>query len=178
MKIAVSGTHFSGKTTLGQALAERLGFPFVEEPYHQLVREGHEFADVPSTDDFFEQLRVSADSLSEADGDAVFDRCPLDFLAYAKSLKDGDPVDSRDWLEAAAPGLEALDVILFCPVESPDRIPTPASEDRKLRAAVDRRLKDFVLDDSFGLLSHVRVVELRGSLEDRLKQALAHTGGV
>lgn len=178
VKIAVSGTHFSGKTTFGQALAERLkGFAFVEEPYHQLVRDGYEFADVPTTDDFLEQLQVSVASITEFDGKAVFDRCPLDFVAYALSLEERDEVDVEEWVRAARAGCEALDLIVFCGIETPDRITVPSGEDRALRKKVDRKLKDMVLDDSLGLLSGVQVVELRGSVEDRLRQVLAYAGG-
>ncbi len=174
MKIAVSGTHFSGKTTLGHTLAERLqGFAFVDEPYHLLSQDGYEFADVPTVDDFFEQLQLSVSSMSDSSADAIFDRCPLDFIAYASSLEDGDPFDVRQWVRLAREGLKGLDVIVFCQIESPDRIPTPASEDRKLRKAVDLRLKDLVLDDSYGVLSGIQVIEVSGTAEDRVRQVLA-----
>jgi predicted ATPase len=174
MKIAIAGTHLAGKTTLAQALADRLdGFTFVEEPYQQLVRDGHEFSEVPTTDDFAEQLQVSVASISETKGDAIFDRSPLDFLAYALSLKDRDSIDSEAWVQTASEGLCQLDLIVLCPIETPDRIAAPQSEDRKLRLAVDRRLKDMVLDDTYGVLSEVVVIEVYGDVDDRVRQALA-----
>ena len=47
MRIAISGTHFSGKSTLVEALSEALPqYTIVEEPYYLLQEEGHEFAEI------------------------------------------------------------------------------------------------------------------------------------
>ena len=47
---------------------------------------------------------------------------------------------------------------------------------RKLRSRVDERLKEYVLDDSLGVLENVNVVEVFGSKERRLSQALEAIG--
>src|SRR6185369_13261844 len=53
MKIAVSGAHRTGKTTLVEELCRALpAYIAVDEPYHLLEEEGHEFAEMPSLEDF------------------------------------------------------------------------------------------------------------------------------
>jgi uridine kinase len=49
MKIAISGAHRTGKTTLVEELSRALpAYGVVDEPYYLLEEEGHEFAEMPS----------------------------------------------------------------------------------------------------------------------------------
>ena len=49
MRVAFSGTHRTGKTTLIKAVHSRVSrYDFVEEPYRLLEEEGYEFSDPPS----------------------------------------------------------------------------------------------------------------------------------
>ena len=60
MRIAISGTHFTGKTTLGQDFIEaHPEYSFQQEPYHQLTEEGTEFEEELSLESFIEQLEHS-----------------------------------------------------------------------------------------------------------------------
>ena len=57
MRIAISGSHRVGKTTLAEALAAELpGYELVPEPYYLLEEDGHVFAAMPSIEDFELQL--------------------------------------------------------------------------------------------------------------------------
>ncbi len=79
MRIAISGTHGVGKSTLVEALADALpGSTSVIEPYHQLVEEGHELAAMPSVEDLELMLARSIANLRDSEPDVVLDRCPLD----------------------------------------------------------------------------------------------------
>ena len=52
MRIGISGTHGTGKTTLAEALCAHLpGHLTADEPYYLLEEEGYEFDFPPSTDD-------------------------------------------------------------------------------------------------------------------------------
>lgn len=173
MKIAITGTHSSGKSTLALALVESLaGYTYAEEPYHQLSALGQEFSDIPTVDEFFDQLTYSVKAIKTERVDCVFDRSPLDFLAYAQSLPDSDPIDEEDWIDTAREALEALDLLIYCPIESPDRIVAEGGG-KKLRQKVDKRLRKIVLDDFYGVLEATPVLEVSGSLESRLKQVLS-----
>lgn len=172
MRIAISGTHRVGKTTLAEALVDSLpGHVLVPEPYYLLEDEGHEFEDMPSLEDFERQLERSLTSLEDGATNAIFDRCPLDLVAYLRTHRQRAGFDIDHWLPRVRSQMATLDLVVFVPIESLDRVPVDRSE-AKLRARVDDQLRDLVLDDALDV--GVRSVEVRGSVEVRLRQVLAH----
>ena len=172
MRIAICGSHLVGKTTLAQALAGALpGHELVPEPYHLLEEEGNEFTEMPSVDDFERQLERSLSCLQESGANALFDRCPLDILAYLSAHRDADAFNLADWMPRVRDLVPSLDVIVFVPIEDPDRVPVPRSQAR-LRAEVDTRLSDIVVDDAYGL--ELDVVTVAGTTESRVRQVLTH----
>lgn len=66
-RIVIIGSCGSGKTT----------------PWPSL---GHSFSDPPSLEDFEQQFELSNNLVLESDPNTLFDRSPLDFLAYALTL--------------------------------------------------------------------------------------------
>jgi hypothetical protein len=168
MRIAFSGAHRTGKTTLVEGLAAELPrYQAIEEPYWLLEEEGYDFSDPPSAEDFERQLARSCALALEAPARALLDRCPLDFLAYLQALDED--VELEAYAEDARDALAALDLIVFVPIEEPDRIAFASSaEDRRLRRRVDERLRALVLDDPLGL--GVAAVEVWGSPDERARQ--------
>ena len=167
MRVAFSGAHRTGKTTLVAALAERLpAYKAFDEPYRVLEEAGHEFSDPPSVEDYEQQLRTSLELVGAAPANALFDRCPLDLVAYLQAIADDFEID--DWLEDVRDSIARLDLIVFVPIETPDRIAVPEHEDRRLRRRVDERVQRLVLDDPFGF--EAEVLEVAGSLDDRIRQ--------
>ncbi|HEV3486499.1 MAG TPA: hypothetical protein VG106_13905, partial [Vicinamibacterales bacterium] len=85
MRIAVSGTHCSGKTTLVEDfLAIHRDYAHEPEPYEWLTElHGEGTPDVPGVDDFYRQLEISVDRLGTHDRGAkvIAERSPIDFLA-------------------------------------------------------------------------------------------------
>lgn len=175
MRIAVSGAHGTGKTTLIEELGRALpAYGAVEEPYHQLEEEGHEFAETPSLEDFELQLERSIEGIARGGRDCLFDRCPADLLAYLLTHRDADGFDAGRWLPRARDAMRQLDLIVFVPVEDPDRIGSgPEEEDWRLR--VDEELQEILLADrwDFG----VEVIEVAGSPRERAHQVLARVTG-
>lgn len=171
MKLAVSGSHNTGKTTLIGDLAEAMPeFAFVDEPYQQLLDEGHVFADLPGHDDFELQLERSIRSVSESEGNTFFDRCPYDIIAYLHAL-DGSPgFDQNKWLHRVKAAIEDIDLVIFVPIEEPDRMPVPAEEYSDLRRRVDGVLREIVLEDRYNF--DVPAIEVSGSPGDRVRQVL------
>lgn len=170
MRIAISGTHRVGKTTLAQALADALpGHVFVPEPYYLLEDEGHEFEEMPTLEDFEAQLERSLTCLGEGAASAIFDRCPLDLVAYLRTHRDRAGFDVDDWLQRIREQMATLHVVIFVPVEALDRVPVDRAEAR-LRARVDDELRDLVLDDALDIGVHA--VEVHGPVVVRLRQAL------
>jgi predicted ATPase len=173
MRIAVCGTHGTGKTTLVDALSPHLpGYEVIDEPYRQLEDDGEDFAERPTADDYERQLVRAIASLEGSAADTLFDRCPADLLGYLAALDGRDDADLDAWAERARPAMRRLDVIVFVGIEQPDRIDRDVLRLRGLRRRVDDALRDIVLDDrwSFG----VPVIEVTGSTDDRVRQVLAH----
>ena len=174
MRIAVSGTHRAGKSTLVEELANQLPkHVVVEEPYHLMVEDGYEFAHPPSLEDFEAQLERSLQELTERRADVLFDRCPLDFLAYATVHADGDGFDLDEWLPRVRAALRTLDLIVLVSLEA-DRIPYEACDEdyEELRSTVDEELRDIVLDDCLGLDLRMDIVEVEGSVAERANAVL------
>jgi hypothetical protein len=170
MRIAISGTHRVGKTTLAEALAEALpGHELVPEPYYQLEEAGYEFEATPSIEDFQEQLERSIRGVSESAKNTVFDRCPLDILGYLLTHRDADAFELDAWMPRVREAVAKLDLIVFVPIEDPDRVDVPRDEAR-LRADVDEALRELVEDDAFDLELDVLTVE--GPASARLRQVI------
>jgi predicted ATPase len=177
MRIAVTGTHRVGKSTLIEALEDRLTeYQAVDEPYLLLEEEGYEFASPPCLEDFLEQLRRSMELLEDEEGarNVLFDRCPLDFLGYLLTHEESDSFDLEEWLARIRSTLQTLDLVVFVPIEERDRIQLPAHEDPEQRVAVDEKLAWMLLDDPFEL--GVEVLPVHGSRTARVTQVLERLG--
>jgi energy-coupling factor transporter ATP-binding protein EcfA2 len=172
MRIAISGTHFSGKSTLVEALSEVLPhYTTIEEPYYLLAEEGYEFAELPSLEDFEHMLERSIENLDESLQNVIFDRCPADILGYLLTHADAEAFDLKEWLPRVKTALGKLDLIIFLPIENPDQIVLPLSQDAAYRLRVDEKLQEIILEDSFDF--EVDVLEVTGSPQARLGRALA-----
>jgi predicted ATPase len=171
MRIAISGAHYTGKSTLVEDLVEVLPkYLSVEEPYHLMEEDGYEFMGSPTLEDFEQQLMRSFDLLSGKESHIIFDRCPIDFLGYALSLPDSESFDLEEWLPRVQKAVDTLDLVIFVPVEVRDSIFVPRSADRDFRLDVDEKLRDIILDDRFDL--DIEVLEVSGNRNQRRDQVL------
>ncbi len=173
MRIAISGTHFSGKSSLVQALSEALPkYTTVDEPYHLLQEEGYEFAELPSIEDFELQLERAIESLDETLSNVIFDRCPADILCYLLSHTDAEAFNLEEWLPRVQTAIKKLDLVVFLPIEEPDRIVLPLSQDAVYRQRVDEKLREVVLENIFDF--EVDVLEVSGNPQTRVERVLAY----
>lgn len=144
---------------------------FVEEAYTHLLEEGEEFGAKPTIDDIEAQLLRSIDLIgSISDSNVVFERSPVDYLAYLTALR-ADTETLGYWLQESRDALASLDALIFLPVERPDRIIVGSDDLPKLRSAVDRHLRQGLVEDSWGL--RLIVHECHGSPADRVAQVLS-----
>lgn len=172
MRIAVSGSHLVGKTTLVESLARALpAHDSIPEPYFLLEDDGHAFAEMPAMEDFELQLERSFQCIHESAANVIFDRCPLDILGYLITHRDADAFRLEDWMPRLQECIARLDLVVFVPIERPDRIAVPPS-DAGLRAEVDAVLTEIVLDDAYGL--GFEVIPVSGTAAQRLRQVVAH----
>lgn len=165
MRVAFSGSHRVGKTTLIEEVARQLpAYAIIDEPYRVLEEAGYEASDPPSVEDFEQQLRTSVELVGTSPANALFDRCPLDIVAYLEAIGGDVEVDEiRD-------AMTALDLIVVVPIEVPDRIAVADHEDARLRRRVDERLQRLTLDDPHGF--EIPTLEVRGSVDARAAQVL------
>ena len=173
MRIAISGSHGTGKSTLIEALSSQLRkYEAIPEPYYDLVDEGRTFEYPPSLEDYEIQLERSIKNLGVVtSAEALFDRCPVDYLAYLGSCGAEGRESIANFFAAAAEALSSLDFVVLVPIESPDLIHLEESETQRLRRRTDLQLRGILIDDVWGL--GLDVIEVRGTVQDRVSQVIA-----
>ena len=171
-RIGVSGPHGTGKTTLVEELCARLdGHTPIDEPYLLLEEEGHECEFPPSVGDYRAQLRRSLRSLQDSGAGVVFDRTPLDFLAYL-TVCGVDPADMVD-VELVRSAMATLDLLVVMPItQHTDRL-LPRADFPELGVAVNDALLELVYDDPLQLCEGLTVFELAGPVDRRVETVLA-----
>lgn len=166
MKIAIVGAHRVGKTSLAEALREHLpGYTLEMEPYYKLEESGYAFSEIPVVDDFLAQIKYSVKQVANGGDNVIFDRCAIDILAYIHAI-DKD-IHIQSLFEAAQTSIEAIDLLVFVPVEVPDLISVTKSDWPKLRRTVNDLLGEWIGDLG------VKVIEVSGTLPDRRDQVLS-----
>lgn len=180
MRIAVTGTHGVGKTTfIDDFAAANPGYECVAEPYWIFDQQGLPFSDGASIPDLEKQLTESCKLILgyAGSGDVIFDRCPLDFLAYLEVVSASE---GFEWLPSGrelariSKAVGMLDVLFFIPIASPDEILVQIERPR-LRNRMDRRLKNMLREDDLGLVQDgPRIVEIVGSRAQRVAAAGSH----
>jgi hypothetical protein len=174
VRVGISGTHGTGKTTLAEALCARLpGHVTADEPYYLLEEEGYEFGSPPSLEDYRALLARSVRSLASPPllPGVVFDRTPLDYLAYMAAT-GADPTDEAG-ASALRPAFATLDLLVITVITPETERVLPAAEMPGLRAEMNDALLDLVYDDPLNAWGDIPVLELSGPLDRRLEAVLA-----
>lgn len=165
MKIAFTGAHCVGKTTLAEKLYESLpGSVFVPEPYEELQEQGYIFSETPNLEDLSLQLQHALKQIEMDELDVLFDRSPIDLLAYIHVI--GGAEASRSFYLQVKEAMDEIDLLVFVPVENPDRIDCPESEFPKLRTQVNDLLEEWI--DAFDL----ETITVKGTLAQRERQVI------
>jgi hypothetical protein len=169
MRVVVSGTHASGKSTLvADFAAAHPDWVVLPDPF-ELVDAA---ADEPDAGTFFLQLRLAAARLeAEAPAPVIAERGPIDFLAYLDALETlRRPTRSRDLFErgipVAARAMRAVDLLVVLPLDA--RRIVVEDEDPALRQAMDAALRD--LADDADVVGDTPVIEIAGDPAARLAQ--------
>lgn len=168
MRIAIIGAHRVGKTTLAEKLCEHLpGYKLYREPYYELEDTGYLFSESPEIEDFITQFDFSVTQIPKSEEDVIFDRCPIDLLAYIHAL------DKKQNIQAYYKKVQELsaeiDLLVFVPIETPDRIGCLQSDLPALRYKVNEILSEWIWD--FDILA----IEVNGTLPSRIRQVLNKT---
>jgi hypothetical protein len=148
---------------------------FLDEPYHELVGEGHSFSHPPTAEDFEEQLMYSFSSLEHGEENVIFDRCPVDLMAYLIAAEGDAASVLHEWGERVAVAMRSLDGVILVPVEVPDLVEMgPGLDPGGDRSAVDEIVRDLLINDRLNL--ETRVLEVRGTPDARAREVLTWLG--
>ncbi len=180
MRIVVSGTHASGKSTLIADFARRHPeYAVFADPF-ELIDEAD---DRPAVAMFAMQLRLAADRLIERDsGESIIaERGPLDFLAYLLALDElGRTALDRSTISSAIvrtrAALETVDHLVVLPLTTAHPIHASDDEDAALRETMNDVLLD-LLDDSDVIPAGLAVTEVTGAPAERLARIETLIGG-
>jgi predicted ATPase len=174
MRVGISGTHGTGKTTLAQELCARLpGHVTADEPYYLLEEEGYEFGFPPSLVDYRALLTCSVRSLSSPPRrpSVIFDRTPLDYLAYMAAI-GADPAAEANAATLSS-AFTSLDLLVITPITPATEQALPAADMPRLRTQMNGALLELVYDDPLNAWGDIPVLELNGPLDSRLNAVLA-----
>ena len=189
MRIAVSGSHSLGKSTLVDDWVARYPqFTREEEPYRALGLYGPYqilFRDESTRLHNGIQLYYSLSRVhryAAQSDDVIFDRAPVDYLAYSQYTADAGSTDIDDafvmsMVPAVIESLDRLDIIAFVPKSDVWPVEMEADgirpTDYAYRDAVDAVFTQIYREGRYGVFSgerHRLVVELVGCRQDRLDQ--------
>ncbi|MFD2918225.1 ATP-binding protein [Terrimonas rubra] len=165
MRIAFTGAHRVGKTSLAEAITTHLpGYLLIQEPYRQLEEQGYLFSEIPIIDDYIAQFNLAVEQTEAAEEKVIFDRCPLDLLPYIHAVSKSRDITSlyADMTNA----LTQIDLLVFVPVENPDLIPCGESDLPRLRLRVNDIVQEWLSDIS------IKTIEVNGNLANRQQQVL------
>lgn len=163
MRIAFTGAHRVGKTSLAEAIAAQLpGYRLIQEPYRQLEEQGYLFSEIPIIDDYIAQFNLAIKQAEAAEENIIFDRCPLDLLAYIHAVSKTRNITAlyADMTNA----LTQIDLLVFVPIEEPDLIPCGESDQPRLRLLVNDIVQEWLDDVS------IKTIAVNGDLTNRIKQ--------
>lgn len=181
MRIAVSGTHFTGKTTLIEDFLKKYpDYRCEKEAYYKLQDEKEmELSLEPSLESLLEQLDCSIDQLNQTANEkkVIFDRCPIDFIAYSMINLEKDSMDINESeiserFDEIKDALNTLDFILFLPLTKENPIEY-TEENPAYRKAADHYFKKIYRDevcDIFPRYDHPKIIEIWGDRAARIKK--------
>jgi hypothetical protein len=174
MRLAVSGTHCSGKSTLIESFLLRHRDSVHEQEAYDTLEES--FSAEPSAEDFFRQLEYQIERLRKYERSdlVIFERSPADYVAYLKAILDlrrhsADRKLLEHAIELATDAMSCLDLIFYLPAFDVDQV--SEEEDLPLRSAVDDRLAAILLNNELDLFNRHQpvVIEVSGSNPERLR---------
>ncbi len=186
MRIAVSGTHSVGKSTLVADIHQAFGsFVHEEEPYRALrdfypIKFGKESTRYCNGIQLFYNISRVQQYRSNRDH-VIFDRCPIDYIAYSiytahHKQTDLDAAFVGSLIEPVRQVLQVLDLIVFVPVSQkhPMHLENDGIRlvDKEYRWEVDRHFKHLYRDGLYELFDGKgpKLVEVTGPREERIDQ--------
>jgi nicotinamide riboside kinase len=165
LRIAIAGSHSTGKSTLARRLARRLGIKYLPDIVRQeAVKKG--FTINENTPPQVQMWLVMRQwELENTSNRWVADKCLFDYQVYGEVvLKDRDFLNVIKKIVAKA----KYDHVFWVPIEIPLEDDGVRSANEKFREIIQKRYAAFLKKRG------VKAITVRGSKEERVRQALAH----
>ena len=161
MRVAVSGSHSTGKSTLIAAfVAKRPQYVYEPEAYEVLADDiALMSSEGPSPEGLSALLEYTASVLARYRRGAavIFERSSVDYLAYAAAARSTSAAERDEFMRAQVPTVRAsvrnLDLIVLLPVSSKGPIGPRPDEDERFRERVDDKLRRALFDDDYDLFA-------------------------
>jgi hypothetical protein len=185
LRVAISGSHDTGKSTLIAGFLASCPSYLHEPEAFELLADDIDLSpsEGPAAEGLQTLLEHTLSALIPHPPGAlvVFERSPVDYLAYAAATRSSWPAASvASFLAAFVPrvrdSVRNLDLIAFLPVSKD--IPPRPGESPRYRKRVDEALRRALIDDDYDLFGGAqspRVVELPAAPERRLSELLRLT---
>ena len=187
MRIAISGSHSLGKSTLVHDwIAANPSCLHEEEPYRAL----RDWYDIKFRQKstrlhngiqlYYNVSRVMRYTCST--DNVIFDRAPVDYIAYSQYTADYGTTDIDDaFVESMVPvvreALERLDILVFLPITDQWQVAMEDDGirpvDHAYREAVDAVFKQIYREDRYHAMppnNAPRLIELWGAPEERVEK--------
>jgi AAA domain len=187
MRLAVSGSHSTGKSSLIAAFVKRRPQYVYEPEAFETLADDIDLtsSEGPTAEGLQSLLEYTAATVALHGPGAciIHERSPVDYLAYAAASRG-------TWSRAAMAGffganlpvvrasLRYLDMIAFLPVSLRGPIGASAGGDMRFRKRVDERMRRALLDDEYDLFgdgTSPQVVELSALPERQLLEMIRVT---
>jgi predicted ATPase len=187
MRVAVSGSHSTGKSTLIAAfVGKRPQYVYEPEAYEVLADDiTLTSSEGPDPEGLKALLEYTASVLADhrRGASVIFERSPVDYLAYAAATRSVTPSDRAEFIRAHLPtvrdSVRHLDLIVLLPVSSKGCIASRPGENERFRKRVDDRLRRALIDDGYDIFAgrDVPVVRELSPFPDlQLAELLRRTG--
>lgn len=189
MRIAISGSHSLGKSTVvNDWVAAHPEFRREEEPYRALALNGpYEILFRESSTRLHNGIQLyynisRVNRYSSTDDDVIFDRAPVDYLAYSqytanRGTTDIDSAFVASMVPVVRESLDHLDILAFVPKSEAWPVEMEADGirpvDHAYRDEVDAIFKQIYREGRFAVMPAVHpplMLELVGSRNQRLDQ--------
>jgi len=189
MRIAISGSHSLGKSTVvNDWVAKHPGFTREEEPYRALSLHGpyeilfrHESTKLHNGIQLYYNISRVHRYCASSD-DVIFDRAPVDYIAYSQYTANQGSSDINDafvasMIPAVRESLDRLDILAFMPKSKEWPVQMQADGirpiDHEYRDEVDAIFKQIYREGRFEVMPQKNpphYVELFGARQQRLEQ--------
>jgi hypothetical protein len=188
MRVAVSGSHRTGKSTLIAAfLAQRPQYAHEPGAYEDLADDiallGSEGPDIEGLAALLVHT-VSTIGRHGPGAAVIFERSPVDYLAYAAATRSITRAERDEFIRTYVPIVRAavcsLDLIALLPATRGGPVASRPNEDERFRQRVDEELRRALIDDDYDLFAAdaaSRVVEFSAVPDRQLSELVRLANG-